>query len=415
MNNLVQSPPLRGDELETGNISGDAPARRLRVPGLGRLRRLAELIYMRLRWCVAHLQIWCYGSSEFIGDAENSCAPHGSLFLNPHAAKIMGDFRWHEYLKLNPDLLFDNALQAAEHFVFKGYNEQRLADSERVRKLDPKFYRLRYPELALRCDRAAKVHYAYSGYYEKKIANSVDDWVSKATLHIFQPGKVGSHALAATIEGKYPGGALHLHWPTDLPLYHPWCTLSYPDVVNLPRQKPIRVISAGRDIVAQTLSGAFQYLSTIRVECGGRTSLELVHQYLEKSFESNSRILSGWFDHKFYSDMDIYAHEFDHRRGFVRLSNDTIDLFLYRQEALSGLETELGQFLEIEKPHLQRANSAGTKKYGPEYRQLFDNYVVPSQLLQELYSTNYMRFFFSEEERNVLMERWSRPRSKQAP
>ena len=383
---------------------------RLRVPGMGRLRRRADQTWIRLRSRLTRLKIKLQGRSDFVGDAENSCAPHGALFLNPYAADIMRDFRWRDYLRLNHDLAFDTAQQASEHFVFKGYNEQRLTDPERLHKLDPMFYRNRYPELALRSNWEAQVHYSYVGYYEKRVANSVDEWASNATLHIFQPGKVGSHAIAAAIEGKYPGGALHLHWPTDLPLYFPWCSLSYPSIVALPRPRRLRVISAGRDIVSQTLSGAFQYLSTTTAESGGRADLEQVRTYLHCAFESNCHILGQWFNHQFYCGMDIYAHAFDHKRGFVQLSNDTIELFLYRQENLSRLEAELGRFLEIKDFRLQRTNAAEAKAYHADYRELLDSYVIPSSLLEQLYSTPYMRHFFSDQEREERMEYWSRPR-----
>jgi hypothetical protein len=108
--------------------------------------------------------------------------------------------------------------------------------------------------------------------------------------------------------------------------------------------------------------------------------------------------------------MDIYTHDFDYERGFVRLSNDVIELFLYRVENLLSLDAELGRFLGINEFHLQRINDAASKAYWKDYCDLFAHYVVPSSLLERLYSSRYMRYFFSDEERRRQMERWSRPR-----
>lgn len=376
------------------------------------MRRLIEWCWFRVRSRIVHLRPRNKGGYLAFVEKGDSAIPYGTLFLNPNAAAIMCDFRWREYRQLNSDVVFDAELQARRHFVYQGYAEGRLMDTERLRKLDASFYRNRHAELRLRNDWEARVHYSYAGYYEERIANSVDEWLCGATLHIFQPGKVGSHAISAAIDGKYPGGALHLHWPTDLALYFPWSTLAYPAIINRLRPQRLRVISAARDVVSYVLSGAFQYLSTVPAEGGKGLNAESVRTYLDASFEHNCRVLENWFDHQFYCGMDIYAHGFDHERGFVRVSNEVIELFIYRVESLSGLDVELGGFLGINEFQLQRINDAASKVYWKDYCDLFDHYVVPCSLLERLYSSRYMRHFFSGEERERQMERWSRPRIK---
>lgn len=403
------SPTVGGANLQTGYPYF---AYRLRIPGLGRLSRLTEWCWLRLRSRIVRL--WSRRKAEYLAFVEggDSAIPYGTLFLNPHAAIVMRDFRWRDYRQLNPDMVFDAELQARKHFVYQGYNQGRLMDAERLRRLDASFYRNYYPELRLRNDWEARVHYSYAGYYEGRIANTVDQWLCGTTLHIFQPGKVGSHAISAAIDGRYPGGALHLHWPTDLPLNFPWSTLTYPSVVNRPRLRRLRVISAARDVVSYVLSGAFQYLSTVALDWGGRLNAEVVRAYLNASFEHNCKVLENWFNHQFYCGMDIYAHSFDVERGFVCLENDVIELFLYRVENLSGLDLEVGRFLDINGFHLQRKNTAASKAYWRDYCDLFDHYVVPRPQLERLYSSRYMRHFYTDEERSRQMERWSKPRTR---
>lgn len=350
------------------------------------------------------------GYLAFVATSE-SATPYGTLLFNPNAATIMRDFRWRDYRRLNRDIVLDTEVQARKHFIYRGYTQGRLMDSERLRKFDPGFYRDHYPDLRLRNDWEARVHYSYAGYYEGRMANTVDQWICDATLHIFQPGKVGSHAICAALEGNYPGGAVHLHWSADLSLNFPWTTLTYPGVVNRQRAQRLRVISAARDIVSYVLSGAFQYLSTTAREWDAQLNADAVRTYLDSAFEHNCRALEEWFDHQFYCGMDIYAHGFDYERGFVCLENDIIALFLYRVENLDKLEPEVGRFLAMDQFRLQRINDAASKTYWKDYRELFDSYVVPDQLLERLYSSRYMCHFFSDDERARQMEHWSRPRT----
>jgi len=141
-----------------------------------------------------------------------------------------------------------------------------------------------------------------------------------------------------------------------------------------------------------------------------RPDAKTVRAYLDASFEHNCRALESWFDHQFYCGMDIYAHEFDHERGLACFENNVIELFLYRVENLSGLESELGRFLGMSDFRLCRVNDAASKGYWKDYSDVFNDYLVPQHVLDRLYSSRYMRFFFSDEERARKMDYWSRPR-----
>lgn len=403
--NRFQSEPLKlkmhkqGPIILSATLQAWAPravARRLRQAWR---KALQQLLWRLRRRQLAH---------NFARTA--SAKLYGTLLQNPHAEAILRDFRWREYQRVNPDLHFDSEAEAKRHFVYNGYAEQRLVDLDRCNRLDPGYYRRRYPELGLTSDATAQAHYACTGYYENLYANADTEWIAEATLHIFQPGKVGSHAIAAAIEGRYPGGALHLHWPTDLALHYPACSLSYSAIVNRSRARPLRMISASREIVSHVLSGAFQYLSTAASDAGTDLDAEHVLAYLDDAFQGNAATIGGWFDHRFYCGLDIYAHPFDHQRGWIRIRHPTIDLFLYRVESLPQIEADLGAFLELPDFRLGRANAAESKRYRDAYRELMIRYTVPQPLLESLYATPYMRYFFSAQEREGLMQHWSRPR-----
>ena len=334
---------------------------------------------------------------------------YATLPRNPWAEAILRDFRWHEYMRAQPDLRFESEEEARWHLVYNGYKEGRLFDPDRCNRLDPGYYRWRYPELLLETDEAAQFHYCYMGYYENRYANADTEWLFSADLHIYQHGRVGSHSIAAALEGCYQGKVLHLHWLSDMALQYPSCSLSYAHILGRRRDHPVRVISAGREVVSRVISGAFQFIETSHAN-DEELDAERVIAHLEDTFLHDCDVVTGWFDHQFHCGLDIYAHSFDHEKGYVRLGNDTVDLFLYRLENLTGLEKPLAEFLGTPDFKLSRNNGSELKSYHQAYQHLMRNFVLPKRVLEELYETDYMRFFFTEDERRRLIEYWSLPR-----
>lgn len=365
----------------------------------------------RLRFHIARIR-WKERSSElhraFCGVPPPSV--YRTLLHNPHTAEILRDFHWYEYMRANPDLHFATHEDARRHFVTRGYDERRLMDLDRCLPLVPAYYCARYPELNLTSTAAAQVHYSYAGYYEGRFANADTEWFCNTDVHIFQFGKVGSHSIAAALDGRSKLRVLHLHWPTDLALHYPYCSISYRQIVQHPRERPLRIISASREIVSRVLSGALQYLSTDGLDTSGVIGIDQANDYLAKSFCNDCEIITSWFDHQFYCGLDIYKHPFDYQRGYIRISHPTVELFLYRMEDLPRLDTALAEFLEIPDFCAHKENAGERKRYGEAYRQLMASYTVPRAVLEGLYATNYMRYFYTDDERARFIGYWSRPR-----
>jgi hypothetical protein len=350
--------------------------------------------------------------TELIGAFSRKLGPptYPTMFQNPHAEAILRDFCWHEYMRTQPDLVFACEQEARQHLVYNGYREGRICFPDRCSRLDPGYYRQRYPELLLESDERAQLHYCYVGYYEKRFANPDTEWLFNANLHVYQPGKVGSHAIAAALEGRYEGSVLHLHWPTDIALNYPSCSLTYEHILGHAREKPVKVISGARELVSRAISGAFQYLDTIGQDEVEELSSAEVIEHLEDTFLHNCDVLTSWFDHQFYCGLDIYKHQFDHEQGFVRLGNETIELFLYRHDKLPALEKSLGEFIGAPDFKLPYTNAGKDKHYSAAYKETKERLVIPKELLVSLYETPYMRFFFTDMERRRLIEYWSTKR-----
>lgn len=329
-----------------------------------------------------------------------------TLYASHFGAEIVHDFRWREYLAAYPDIAANcpDEASAFAHFFNQGYYERRLFDPKRVEGLDPGYYRQRYPELGLGSDAEAQLHYCYIGYYEQRVPNATTAWLHDAGLHVYQMGKVGSHSIAAALEGAgYSEGVVHLHWPTDPLFGYPANRIPYPAILSRPRERPVKVISATREIVSWTVSGLFQSYGSIL--CNARDAIGLI----EEDFWSKCVHGLEWFGHRYYCGLDVYRHPFDHDAGCTRIAHAPLDLLIYRQEDMNRLESEFADFLDLPDFRLARHNDGEDKRYSALYRDIVAQFRLPGALLDELYDTPFMRHFYSDAERERFRARWLRP------
>jgi len=335
-----------------------------------------------------------------------------NLLMNPHAHEVLADFRWQDYLERYPDLAarLPNEEAARKHFIYSGYIEGRLHSNRLARFVNGEFYRDRYPQLNLKSDAAAQLHYCHAGYYERLIPNADTQWLCDADLHIFQSGKVGSNSIARAIAGGYDGGALHLHWLTDIATAYPQCPLSYREIFLREKKRRLRVISGVREIVSRVLAGHLQYLDTIEKADVAAMGAEKVLAQIGVSFWTDAAVILNWFDHQYFSGLDIYATPFDHAAGHVRIEHERFSLLVYRQEDLARMDGPLGAFLSIDNFSLGHENAAQAKGYAEAYAALQARLVVPEDVLSQLYRSRYMTHFYSEEERARFFEHWRKPR-----
>lgn len=327
------------------------------------------------------------------------------LYQSPYAEQILRDFRWREYLLANPDVAAtgDTEAHAFGHFFHQGYYERRIYDPKRLDGFDPGYYRERYPEIALANDAEAQIHYCYQGWYEKRVPNRDSAWLYDANLHVFQMGKVGSHAISGALQDSgYDGGVIHLHWVTDLAIGYPSNRLPYSSILVHPRERPVKVISAAREIVSWALSGMFHFHGAATLNVADAVAM------VEERFWSQCQNGLRWFDHRYFCGLDVYAHPFDHDAGWRRIRYGGIDLLLYRQEDLSRLEAPLAAFLDLGTLRLPKRNVGEDKGYADLYRNVMREFRLPGNLLSTLYDTPYMRHFYSDAERERAYARWVR-------
>lgn len=339
-------------------------------------------------------------------------APH-SLLMNPHACEILADFRWQDYLGRYPDLAehLPDEDAARKHFVYTGYAEGRLHSNRLARFVDGPFYRQRYPELGIASDAGAQRHYCHAGHYERRIPNADTQWLCDADLHIFQLGKVGSNSIAHALAGRYGGKALHLHWLTDIPMSYPRCPFSYREVFLREKPRRMRVISGVREIVSRVLAGYLQYLDSVARWGESEMGAERILELMNIAFLTDADLILNWFDHQYFTGLDVYQTPFDHAAGHTVIDHERFSLLIYRQEDLGRMEAPLGAFLDIEEFSLGRENAARTKAYARSYAALQARFVVPEEVLSDLYRSRYMRHFYTDAERQRFFDYWRKPRT----
>ena len=334
-----------------------------------------------------------------------------SFFLEPFAAEVLGDLRRECYEAANPDLGFRDLEHARWHLAQTGFYEGRLFDKERIRTLDPGWYRRRYPELELVDDADAQRHYAYRGYYEKRLPNESTEWLANATLHIYQLGRVGSHSIASAVAEYWTGGMLQAHWPADFRLAFPQCGLTYSELVRYPKSGPIHFVSGVRELVGRHVSGTLQYLHTHGQQVLATMSAADICEYLRAALFTDCETTAAWFEHQFYFDYDVYAHEFDTQRGHGVWETEGARGLIYRFESIADLGSGLGEFLKIPRVVLERRNTSSSLQQKELVKRAQSDFVLSSTELDRIYDCDYMRHFYTADERQAFRHYWCKPRA----
>lgn len=103
---------------------------------------------------------------------------------------------------------------------------------------------------------------------------------------------------------------------------------------------------------------------------------------------------------------NIFKYSFDKEKGFTRYRNDGKDYFVYRIENLNGIKEELADFCGMKDLELINANLAENKFYNECYRKFKKNFKMPKEFFEKVYHSEYMRFFYTDDEIGRFMEKW---------
>jgi hypothetical protein len=304
-------------------------------------------------------------------------------------------YRNHEHVFGIKDLQHLSNEEALIHFAERGYIESRIYNKFFYSFIDPKFYRSRYPDLNIKSDCEAVKHWMYFGAYEKRIPNSVTQKLIDANIHLFQMGKVGSKSIEMALKNAGHKELIpHLHWSNEILFTYEGSFYDYDEIINYDKNKEILFISGLRDPIDRVFSGIFQSFGDPKSNEKVLIDLDGRLQDLLPRFTSDVLKILNWFDHEYFSEINVYKYPFNKKLGYSIIKKNNITIVLYRLDSINKCFDVLGKLtkLNILEQHTNR--SEDKKKY-IDIKKLYQSNELYDPLRKIVDSSRYWNHFFN--------------------
>lgn len=290
--------------------------------------------------------------------------------------------------KKESDLAYMTNEEALIHFLKRGKLEGRVYNKWLYSFIDPAFYVTRYPELKLKSVQDVVSHWMYIGAFQKLIPNQVTQDLIDADIHLYQMGKVASKSIGASlVNAGYKKLIPHLHWPDELAFSYQDSIYDYAEIINYDISKPRTFICGVRDPVERVISGYYQGLLS------QNSRKEASEEELLKKLAFDVGKVIDWFNHKFFSDINIYHYPFDKKLGYSIIQKNNITIFLYRLDCLKNCWKPLSALTGL---NLQPSfkNISSKKEYYKEMKEVQCNLNLKERLQEVATDSTYMKHFF---------------------
>ena len=260
----------------------------------------------------------------------------------------------------------------------------------------------------------------------KLLAIPYKDFKKIPPILVYQSGKVGSSTVVDSLKSldlKNP--VYHLHYLSNE-------SIAKKDIGKPKYSKALRskmdsyesledvnwkIISLTRDPIAIAISSLFQNLGLNyqkeRFLDNNQIDISLVLAHLESSLKNfhNSQFCS-WFDRELKTvfNIDVYNYPFDRDLGYSIIKQGNIDILIIRLEDLNSSGGQaIATFLNLPKPvPIISSNVGSQKKYRDIYKRVKDNLTVDSQVCDLIYSSKYVRHFYSKKQIADFTDKWSK-------
>lgn len=179
----------------------------------------------------------------------------------------------------------------------------------------------------------------------------------------------------------------------------------------------IKVITLVRDPVAKNVSSFFQNLEYLfdlslskkKQMDGIENSLERLRGLFLERFPGH-RVPLEWFDSELKSvfGIDVFKAPFPMKKGYWIYEDEHTDILLLKLEKLNEvIEEAFEEFLKIKKFRLKAENVGENKKYAQLYKEFKGVVSLPEDYLDEMYSSKYVRHFYSCDEIDSFRKKWA--------
>lgn len=222
---------------------------------------------------------------------------------------------------------------------------------------------------------------------------------------VYQMGKVGSSSVYRSLTGQYAGVVGHSH-VFCAGHHRPLVRRLYEHVMI--KSQPLKVISLTREPVGRNVSAFFQNFERFTGVpfIQSEFSIEELRDIFLKNYDHE--IPLTWFDNNILSNfgIDVFSTPFP-VNGIGRYQNRNVELLVMRlgitdEEKIAAIQ----EFLELDRFELININLGAKKFYSQAYRDFAGSIKLPLDYLDQMYSSNYFRHFYSEDRRRALIERW---------
>ncbi len=259
---------------------------------------------------------------------------------------------------------------------------------------------------------------------------------------VYQMGKVGSMTVQRTLEKYLPGELItHAHcfsWEgiESAEKYYQEQGRKEKDLYMarskyaralFDKTKEIirwRFITLVREPVSRDISDLFENMNVLLPDAGrqslSRESLcREIELFLKKkyaTYDAEKEYLCTWFDREMKEvlDFDIYSIPFDWARGYQIYSTAHADILCIRLEDLNRCYRQaFREFLGVDIPRLANHNVTSQKPDKALYKYVHDTLCIEPMQAERVYSSKLVRHFYSSEEIQRLVDKWTTARAAQ--
>lgn len=164
----------------------------------------------------------------------------------------------------------------------------------------------------------------------------------------------------------------------------------------------VKLLVGVREPMARNVSGFFQSLTF-------REKGDSVRELIDKYYAFCPHLASSyWFENELqkHFGIDVYSYPFDKDLGFSIIKKGGVEVFLYQYEKIGGLESDLCRFIGSNDFSLKKINEGSKKWSNDAYKSFLSEFNPSNQYLEFLYSTKYMRHFYSDQNIREYKRKW---------
>lgn len=234
---------------------------------------------------------------------------------------------------------------------------------------------------------------------------------------VYSMGKVGSSAVYQSLKNTFPDSfVFHVHFLSKYrlenllvkanPVFHHNISKGKEilQVIEDNPEKSLAIITLTREPIIRDMSDLFQNWNHLFADIE-KTDFSELQKHID---ERNHHYTLNWFDTEFkeYLGFDIYQHPFNKELGFEIYKHRDIDILCIKQEKLKETGSlALKSFVGLDLQMLS-ANQSFEKKGSQLYDFLRKNYVAPQEKIDRVYSSKYIRHFYTDKEINAFISNW---------